>query len=94
MTLNSKRIVDLATNLRLPTVYQTAQFIEDGELMGYEVNYGDPYRRAAIYVDEITEGADLQTTRRASDGISNYPSTWKLPIRSALRFRPPWERRG
>jgi putative tryptophan/tyrosine transport system substrate-binding protein len=53
MTLNSKRIVDLATKFRLPAIYQTGQFIEDGGLMGYEVNYGDLYRRAAIYVDKI-----------------------------------------
>ena len=57
MTLNSKRIVDLATNLRLPAMYQTGQFIEDGGLMGYGVNYGDLYRRAAIYVHKITKGA-------------------------------------
>jgi putative tryptophan/tyrosine transport system substrate-binding protein len=57
MTLNSKRIVDLATNLRLPAMYQTGQFIEDGGLMGYGVNYGDLYRRAGIYVDKIIKGA-------------------------------------
>ena len=57
MTLNSKRIVDLATNLRLPAMYQTGQFIEDGGLMAYGVNYGDLYRRAAIYVDKIIKGA-------------------------------------
>ena len=57
MTLNSKRLVDLATKLRLPAMYQTGQFIEDGGLMGYGVNYGDLYRRAAIYVDKIIKGA-------------------------------------
>ena len=57
MTLNSKRLVNLATKLRLPAMYQTGQFIEDGGLMGYGVNYGDLYRRAAIYVDKITKGA-------------------------------------
>ena len=57
MTLNSKRLVNLATKLRLPAMYQTGQFIEDGGLMGYGVNYGDLYRRAAIYVDKISKGA-------------------------------------
>ena len=57
MTLNSKRVVDLATKLRLPAMHQTGQFIEDGGLMGYGVNYGDLYRRAAIYVDKILKGS-------------------------------------
>jgi putative tryptophan/tyrosine transport system substrate-binding protein len=57
MTLNSKRLVDLATKLRLPAMYQTGQFIEDGGLMGHGVNYADLYRRAAIYVDKIIKGA-------------------------------------
>ena len=57
MTLNSKRIIEIATKLQLPAMYQTGQFIEDGGLMGYGVNYGDLYRRAGIYVDKITKGA-------------------------------------
>jgi putative ABC transport system substrate-binding protein len=57
MTLNSKRLVEIATKLRLPAMYQTGQFIEDGGLMGYGVNYGDLYHRAAIYVDKIIKGA-------------------------------------
>jgi putative tryptophan/tyrosine transport system substrate-binding protein len=57
MTLNSKRIVDLATKLRVPAIYQTGQFVADGGLMAYGVNYGDLYRRAAVYVDKIMKGA-------------------------------------
>lgn len=57
MTLNSKRIVDLASKLRLPAMYQTGQFVQDGGLMAYAVNYGDLYLRAAIYVDKILKDA-------------------------------------
>ena len=56
MTQNSKRIIDLATKLRLPAMYQTPQFVEDGGLMAYGVNFGDLYRRAATYVDKILKG--------------------------------------
>ena len=57
MTLNSKLLVDLAIKLRLPAIYQTGQFVEDGGLMAYGVNYGDLYRRAAVYVAKIVKGA-------------------------------------
>jgi putative ABC transport system substrate-binding protein len=63
MTLNSKRLVDLATKLRLPARYQTPQFVEQGGLMPYGVNYGDLYRRAAIYVNKIVKGPSLPTCR-------------------------------
>ena len=61
-TRNSKRIVELANKLHLPAMYNTRQFVEDGGLMAYGVNFGDIYRRAATYVDKILMGrkpADL-----------------------------------
>jgi putative tryptophan/tyrosine transport system substrate-binding protein len=57
MTLNSKRIVDLAVKSRLPAMYATRQFAEEGGLMAYGPNIGDLYRRAATYVDKILKGA-------------------------------------
>jgi putative ABC transport system substrate-binding protein len=57
MTQNSRRIARLALSLRLPSIYQTRQFVEDGGLMAYGVNFGDLYRRAPIYVDKILKGA-------------------------------------
>jgi putative tryptophan/tyrosine transport system substrate-binding protein len=57
MTLNSKRIVDLALKNRLPALYATRQFVEEGGLMAYGPNIGDLYRRAATYVDKILKGA-------------------------------------
>jgi putative ABC transport system substrate-binding protein len=58
MTLNSKRIVDLAVKNRLPGMYATRQFVEEGGLMSYGPNIGDLYRRAAIYVDKILKGVN------------------------------------
>jgi putative ABC transport system substrate-binding protein len=57
MTQNSRRIAELALKLRLASIYQTRQFVEDGGLMAYGVNFGDLYRRAPIYVDKILKGA-------------------------------------
>ncbi len=57
MTLNSRRVVNLAAKLRLPAMYQTRQFVEDGGLMGYGASFPDLYKRAALYVDKILKGA-------------------------------------
>ena len=57
LTLNSQRIVRLAAELRVPAMYQTRKFVEDGGLMAYGVAFPDLYKRAAIYVDKILKGA-------------------------------------
>ncbi|HEX9144213.1 MAG TPA: ABC transporter substrate-binding protein [Candidatus Binatia bacterium] len=57
MALNSKRIVELALGQRLPGVYPTNQFVEEGGLIAYGPQIGEMYRRAATYVDKILKGA-------------------------------------
>ena len=57
VTLQSKRIVELALKQRLPGMYPTRQFAEEGGLMAYGPLIGDLYRRAATYVDKILKGA-------------------------------------
>jgi putative ABC transport system substrate-binding protein len=57
MTLNSKRIVELALEHRLPGMYPTNQFAEEGGLIAYGPVIADLYRRAATYVDKILKGA-------------------------------------
>jgi len=56
-TLHSKRIVELALKHRLPGIYPTKQFVEEGGLVAYGPLIGDLYRRAATYVDKIIKGA-------------------------------------
>ena len=56
-TLNSKRIVELALKHRLPGIYPTGQFVEEGGLMAYSMSIPALYRRAATYVDKILKGA-------------------------------------
>jgi putative ABC transport system substrate-binding protein len=52
-----KRIVELAGKYRLPAIYNQKEFVDEGGLMSYGVDYTDLYRRAAVYVDKILKGA-------------------------------------
>ena len=74
MTQNTRRIAKLALKFRLPSIYQTRQFVEDGGLMAYGVNFGDLYRRAPTYVDKILKGA------RPADLPVEQPRKFELVI--------------
>ena len=52
-----KRIVELAGTHRLPAIYFSKEFVDDGGLMSYGVDYEDLFRSAAHYVDKILKGA-------------------------------------
>ena len=52
-----KRIVELAGKHRVPAIYFQKEFVDDGGLMSYGVDYDDLYRKAAHYVDKILKGA-------------------------------------
>jgi ABC-type uncharacterized transport system substrate-binding protein len=51
------RIVDLAAKNRLPAIYPSTDFVENGGLMSYAPDFLYNWRRAAIYVDKILKGA-------------------------------------
>src|SRR5262245_61283180 len=52
-----KRIVELAGKHRLPAIYFSREFVDEGGLMSYGADYVDLYRRTAVYVDKILKGA-------------------------------------
>ena len=54
---NRERIVRLAAQTRLPTVYGFSEFAHSGGLMAYGPSVPDQARRAATYVDKILKGA-------------------------------------
>jgi putative ABC transport system substrate-binding protein len=57
-----KRLVELAGKYRLPAIYPQKEFVDEGGLMSYGVDYDDLFRRSAQYVDKILKGtkpADL-----------------------------------
>jgi len=51
------RLVELAAQSRLPTMYWERVFVEAGGLMSYAASDRDLYRRAAYYVDRLLKGA-------------------------------------
>ena len=57
LVTHRKQVVDLAVKNRLPAMYYRREFVEDGGLMSYGVNFTDLDRRAATYVDKILKGA-------------------------------------
>ena len=52
-----KRLVDLATKNRLPTLFTFREYVDAGGLMSYGPDLADLFRRAATYVDKILKGA-------------------------------------
>jgi putative tryptophan/tyrosine transport system substrate-binding protein len=52
-----RRLVDLSAKNRLPAVYTSRVFVDDGGFMSYGANLADLLRRAATYVDKILKGA-------------------------------------
>lgn len=52
-----KRLVDLAAQHRLPTMYPISEFATVGGLMFYGASFPEMYLRSAAYVDKILKGA-------------------------------------
>ena len=52
-----KRIVELAGKYQFPAIYFQKEFVDEGGLLSYGVDFDDLYRRAAVYVDKILKGA-------------------------------------
>jgi len=52
-----RRIVDLATKHRLPSMFGAREFVELGGLMAYGASINDLFRRCATDVDKILKGA-------------------------------------
>jgi len=54
---NRARIQTLALSARLPTVYNSREYVETGGLMSYGANFLEQWRRTAEIVDKILRGA-------------------------------------
>jgi putative ABC transport system substrate-binding protein len=54
---NRKRIADLASKSRLPSMSVTREAVEAGGFMSYSADLADNHRRVAYYMDRILKGA-------------------------------------
>jgi len=82
-----KRIVELASNQRLPTITMNKEFAELGALLSYGASVTDLHRRSATYVDKILKGA------KPADLPVEQPTKFELVINlktaAALRLTIP-----
>ncbi len=54
---NRRRLAELAALHRVPAVWNSAEFVEAGGLLGYGANVVATNRRSAFYADKILKGA-------------------------------------
>ena len=69
-----RRLVELALQARLPTMFGQREYAQEGGLMSYGESLFEFYRRAASYVDKIFKGA------KPADLPIEQPTLFKLVI--------------
>jgi ABC-type uncharacterized transport system substrate-binding protein len=69
-----RRLVELALQSRLPTMFGQREYAQEGGLMSYGESLFEFYRRAASYVDKIFKGA------KPADLPIEQPTLFKLVI--------------
>jgi putative tryptophan/tyrosine transport system substrate-binding protein len=55
--VNSQQIAELAVRYRLPSVYEVREYVVDGRLVSYGLDFRENWRLGATYVDRILRGA-------------------------------------
>jgi len=68
------KLVQFASNRKLPAIYFVSSFVKAGGLMSYGPDIADTYRRAASHVDRILRGA------RPGDLPVEQPTKFELAI--------------
>jgi len=69
-----REIAQLALKNRLPTSFAFREYVDDGGLFAYGVNFSSMFRRAAEYIDKILKGAN------PGDLPIEQPTTFELVI--------------
>jgi putative ABC transport system substrate-binding protein len=65
-----KQLVELCSQYRLPSIWETGAYVRDGGLLSYGPSFPDMYRRSATYVAKIIKGS----------------SSGELPVEQPTRF--------
>jgi putative tryptophan/tyrosine transport system substrate-binding protein len=82
-TSNRRRIAELATTHRLPTL-SPRDHADSGALISYGTGFSEPIRGAAVYVDKIFKGAkpgDLPVeTARQHELIINLKTAREIDV--------------
>ena len=84
-----KRIVELAVKYRLPAIYFSKEFVDEGGLMSYGADFDDLFRKAAHYVDRIIKGtkpADLPVQQ-----ATKFEFVISLPAAKQIGITLPYE---
>jgi putative ABC transport system substrate-binding protein len=71
---NRRRLLDLALDHRLPAIWETSTYVDDGGLLSYGPNFPDMYRRAAAFVARILKGS------KPADLPVQQPTAFELAI--------------
>jgi putative ABC transport system substrate-binding protein len=58
-TTNRKTLVALAAHYKVPTMYQSREFVVDGGLISYGASFPSAFREAGVYVARILDGAKI-----------------------------------
>jgi putative ABC transport system substrate-binding protein len=70
LNFHHRQLIELATQHRFPSIWESSGYVRDGGLLSYGPNFPDMYRRAVGYVAKILNGA------KASE----------LPIEQPIKF--------
>src|SRR5215831_17395599 len=85
-----KRIVELAGKYRFPAIYFQKEFVDEGGLMFYGVDYDDLFRRSAHYVDKLLKGtkpADLPVQQATKfDFVINLKAAKQIGLTLSPEF--------
>ena len=74
INFNRKRLIDLCSQYRLPSIWEAVAYIRDGGLISYGPSFPEMYRRSAGYVAKILKGA------KPSDLPVEQPTRFELAV--------------